>query len=272
VPYLRGRVGPFAVAAPPARADQADRAEPAGPAGGEIPAEGLIDDEALFLATVRTTGAGRGAPDDAVATSLFVQAYAYRVAGTTLACAAVAGAAPDPSAGNVAVGLARYRPSSVTYATDDVVVVPPAGPADELDRRLFAGHLDPLVAAAHARVRVTERLLWGDVAAAVVAAARAVAGGSDDPAPVWRWFDAWLAAAPHDLAALGAGGAADYRRRTCCLWWKASGGGLCADCSLDQVPAPATDAGVAPAATAVRPAPATDTDRAPAPATEGARP
>jgi ferric iron reductase protein FhuF len=195
----------------------------------ELPATRLIDGDAL-LDTVRSTGAGRGAPDDAVAASLFLQAYAYRVAGTTLACAAVAGVGPDPSAGAVAVALARHRPAAVTYLADVTV-------ADSaLDERLFAGHLDPLVAATRARVALGERLVWGNVAAAVVAAARAVAGTAADPAAVWTWFDAWLAAAPHRLATLGAGGAAAYRRRTCCLWWKASGGGLCADCPFDRPP------------------------------------
>jgi ferric iron reductase protein FhuF len=216
VPHLRGRVGP-------AGAD-------------ELPATRLIGDGDALLALVRSTGAGRDAPDDAVAASLFLQAYAYRVAGTTLACAAVAGVAPDPSAGAVAVALARHRPAAVTYLGDATV----AGSA--LDERLFAQHLEPIVAATRARVALGERLVWGNVAAAVVAAARAVAGAAADPA-VWAWFDAWLAAAPHGLAALGTGGAAAYRRRTCCLWWKAGGGGLCADCPLDRPP----DAPVGPA-------------------------
>jgi len=212
VPHLRGRVGA---------------------AGAEdLPATRLVGDGDALLATVRSTGAGRGAPDDTVAASLFLQAYAYRVAGTTLACAAVAGAAPDPSAATVAVALARHRPAAVTYLAD----VTFAGPA--LDERLFAGHLDRLVAATRARVALGERLVWGNVAAAVVAAARAVAGTAEDAAAAWAWFDAWLATAPHGLAGLGTGGAGAYRRRTCCLWWKASGGGLCADCPLDHPPGP----------------------------------
>ena len=102
-------------------------------------------------------------------------------------------------------------------------------------------------------------LIWGNVAAACAARAGAVRAA----APGWRdRLDAFLAAAPHDLAGYGRWtfppgdprpppsyptcapprpAACDdptYRRTTCCLWWKtsAAAGALCADCSLARSP------------------------------------
>ena len=211
VPHLRWRIGP--------------------PGEGDLLGADLAADPDRLAEEVAATAGGRGSDDPQVLTSLWWQAYAYRVAGTTLAAWVVAGAAPDPSAPGTGVGLARSRPSSL-------LVDPDAELVDELDdlvRRLFEGHLDPLVAALRARHATGLRLLHGNAAAGVASALGAVGTAEGAPATLRARVEAATAAIarPHEPD-LGAWTGWDYRRTTCCLWWKtsAAAGKLCEDCSL----------------------------------------
>ncbi|MGH9112525.1 MAG: IucA/IucC family C-terminal-domain containing protein [Acidimicrobiales bacterium] len=236
--WLRWRI----VDAPP-RARLLDRAV-ATPAvdlaEGELSCAALAGDPETLAAAVVTSGEGRGSDDLGVLASLWWQGYAYRVAGTALACWLLTGRAPDVRADGMAVGVSRSRPSSVAFL--------PGADAPTADLpvfcdRLFAGHLDLVAASLRARHTVGAQLVWGNVAAACASAAGAVRHAVRDG---WsQGVEAFAAAAPHDLASLGewscsAPGDADgewsYQRRTCCLWWKtaASGGALCSDCSLHR--------------------------------------
>jgi ferric iron reductase protein FhuF len=205
---------------------------------GEIACGDLAGDADLVARTVAESADGRGSDDPQVAASLWWQGYAYRVAGTALACWLLTGAAPDPSAENMAIGIARSRPSSVTYRCDEG-----SGDVATLVDRLFPGHLDRVAATLLAGHRLGTQLVWGDAAAACAAGAGAV---REAAGPAWHeHLGAFLAAAPHDLAGLGAWhptGEPDgwaYQRRTCCLWWKTTtaAGALCADCSLRRTDA-----------------------------------
>ena len=188
-PHLRWRL---------ARAD-----EPLG--DDELACADLAADPDALAAAVAATAAGRGSDDPQVLASLWWQAYAYRVGGTALACWLLSGVAPDPRADGTAVGVARSRPSSVVYRaeTPDAGSGPPAdGPADRdlatLVDRLFPGHLDRVAASLRTRHTLGRSLIWGNVAAACAAAAGAVRAAAG---PGWRGrLDAFLAAAPHDLA------------------------------------------------------------------------
>ena len=102
VPHLRWRIGP--------------------PGDGDLLGADLAADPDRLAAEVAATAAGRGSDDPQVLASLWWQAYAYRVAGTTLAAWVVAGAAPDPAAPGTGVGLARSRPSSLLVDPDAVLV------------------------------------------------------------------------------------------------------------------------------------------------------
>ncbi|MEA2828817.1 MAG: adenosylcobyric acid synthase [Actinomycetota bacterium] len=210
VPHLRWRVG--------------------APGAGDLVGADLAADPDRLAAEVAATAAGRGSDDPQVLASLWWQAYAYRVAGTTLAAWVVAGGAPDPSAPGTGVGLARSRPSSLLVDPDAELV----HDLDDLVKRLFAGHLDPLMAALRARHSAGRRLLHGNAAAGVASALGAVATAEGAP-PLRERVDAATAAiARADEADLGRWTGWDYRRTTCCLWWKTSAadGKLCEDCSL----------------------------------------
>ena len=218
VPHLRWRIGP--------------------PDDGDLLGADLAADPDRMAAEVAATAGGRGSDDPQVLASLWWQAYAYRVAGTTLAAWVVAGAAPDPSAPGTGVGLARSRPSSLVIDPDARMI----DDLDELVRRLFAGHLDPLMAALRARHATGLRLLHGNVAAGVASALGAIGTADGAPPDLRPRIEAATAAIarPHEPD-LGAWTGWDFRRTTCCLWWKtsAAAGKLCEDCSLRPPPAPA---------------------------------
>lgn len=245
---VRTALGRLAEPAPHLRWRLASPGEP--PADGELSCATLAADPDALAAAVAASAAGRGSDDPQVLASLWWQAYAYRVAGTALACWLLSGVAPDTRAEATAVGVARSRPASVVY------LAPGADDLPRLVERAFAGHLDRVAASLRARHALGRPLLWGNVAAACASAAGAVRAAAGH-----RWrdrLDTFLAAAPHDLAGLGRWtfpddpspdpaphGAGDpgadgptYRRTSCCLWWKTSvaGGALCADCSLTRSP------------------------------------
>ena len=235
---LRGALGRLAEPAPHLRWRLVPPGEPL--AGDELACADLAGDPETLAAAIAATAAGRGSDDPQVLASLWWQAYAYRVAGTALACWLLSGVAPDVRAEAMAVGIARSRPSSVVYLAPRDTDSGDGDLATFVDR-LFAGHLDRVAESLRARHALGRSLIWGNVAAACASAAgsvRAAAGAA--------WPDrlrTFLAAAPHDLAALGrwafpAGADPAYRRTTCCLWWKtsAAAGALCADCSLARSP------------------------------------
>jgi ferric iron reductase protein FhuF len=212
VGHLRWRVGP--------------------PAEGELLATDLAADPVHLAGAVAETGAGRGSDDPQVLGSLWWQAYAYRVAGTTAACWVLGGAAPDPSAdAGTAVGIARSRPSSVTYGPEAKAVPDLV----QLIALLFEGHLDPVAASLRARHALGEQLIWGDAAAGIASALAAVGTAAGAP-PMRQRADELIDALPHGIGRLGQWDPEpwSFRRRTCCLWWKTTvaGGKLCEDCSL----------------------------------------
>jgi hypothetical protein len=208
VAHLRWRVGP--------------------PGEGDLPSASLTAER--LVEVVASTAAGRGSEDPQVLGSLWWQAYAYRLAGTTLAAWVVAGAAPDPSAAGAGVGVARSRPSTL-------LVDPEAAWLDDLHRLVAAtfANLDAVGAALRAGHRLGAQLVWGNVAAGISSAVGACATADGAPRLADR-VDALLAALPADVTSLGEWTLDPFafRRTTCCLWWKTTvaDGALCEDCSL----------------------------------------
>jgi Ferric iron reductase FhuF-like transporter len=206
-------------------------------AGDELACADLAGDPEALAAAVAASAAGRGSDDPQVLASLWWQAYAYRVAGTALACWLVTGVAPDVRVEATAVGVARSRPSSVVYLVtkgtrgDDSrsssLEAMTFGGRTSLPREssggshclasqmsathdgevaafvdgLFTGHLDRVAGSLRARHALGRSLVWGNVAAACASAAgsvQAVAGAG------WRGrLGAFLQAAPHGLSDLG---------------------------------------------------------------------
>ena len=203
VPFLRWRIGE--------------------PVDGELVGAELAASPERLAATVAASHPAWDLDDPVVLASLWWQAYAYRVAGTSLACWLLTGVGPVP----VAVGIGRHRPSSI--------VCPPAERESALDvlvARLFDGHLEGVAAALRVRHRIGEQLVWGNAAAGVASALLAVAGAEGAPEDLRPRAPDVIAALPHGMEALGRWCNGEYARTTCCLWFKtpSSKGGYCADC------------------------------------------
>jgi iron complex transport system ATP-binding protein len=170
---------------------------------------------------VREDVAGRisgtvGGCEPRVAVSTLVLGLAARLWAVALGSVALTGVLPDLSGfaftddrGSVQLGLARAG----GWRTRD--------PRD-LHEVVVTRALGPVIAG----VPLSSRLLWGNVASALVGAGRVL------DLPVTGLVEELL-----DLPPLRGELDAAGRRTTCCLFYRVPGAGLCGDCVLDAVPA-----------------------------------
>jgi hypothetical protein len=225
------RIGPFFAVAtgPPPGGGFASVAALAGPPPG--PLEARISGVAAALHT-----------DRRVAASTAFQGLAAQLVAPLFAAAA-AGVLPVPDPAGDLPATLHWRaggpgPWLWWRGAGRVAACPDAGEAAEALGAALDRLLRPLVAAVRARVPVSERVLWGDVAAAVAGARRQVAAAR--PGEAGRAGDLarrLLAVAPlAPTAELLPPEPPDhgwtFRRRTCCLYYRVPGGGLCGDCVL----------------------------------------
>lgn len=202
---------------------------------GDLAAADLAADPDHLAVIVAATAPGRGSDDPQVLASLWWQAYAYRMGGTTLAAWALGGSAPDPTAPGAGVTVARSRPAGLVVDHDAEVLTDLATLVDQV----VTEALEPLATTLRARHALGDRLLWGNAAAGIASALGAVA--SADGAPDLRpAVGALTDALPARIADSGhwLPDTWTYRRTTCCLWWKTTvaDGSLCGDCPLTAPP------------------------------------
>lgn len=199
--------------------------------------ESLVTDAGALAAVVGGTKAGFGTDDDAVAASLFTEAYAFRVACGALAAYALDLPVPNTAPARVAVRVDKPRPSAVAYL--DEAMTPPGRPAD-IAAVLIAGHMGAFVERVRQVFVVGERLLWGNVAAACAVVFRAVESGAQRREQVreraLRFHDAcepWFAGAgSYRVVNAGTREGWYWDRTNCCLWYRTEAGGYCDNCSL----------------------------------------
>jgi ferric iron reductase protein FhuF len=244
ISYLRASAGPVEDAATPGML--------AGD-GRWMKCDELVADPDWLEATVRSSGRRLGTGSAAVAASLFVLGYSYRVVTLAVSCMLMGGAIPrsDPEA--LAIAMSSGRPSLLTYHEPRALVL--AGgrtpsPATFAERELVGealdflvanavdGHLRLLVDAVCSRTRVGRRLLWGNVAASSAVAFRTMEGALGEwVKPIGERF---FEVVPTELQGQGnflsleqAGRSGWYwERRNCCLNDRLPKGTRCGDCSL----------------------------------------
>jgi ferric iron reductase protein FhuF len=236
LPYLRGRAGqPSLVLRPGEEVKD----------GQWFCCDELLDAPEWLEATIRAMGQRLGAPGVAVAASVFVQDYAYRVLTMGLSCLFLGDVLPASRPGEMAMAMSNGRPAFVYYRTPKILTAgewrsSSAGAADALHAYLedaIEGHMRPLVMATLACVQVGRRLLWGNVASSAAVAFRTMEGLiGPEVKPLGEQF---FSTVPEELKGLGhfatvehAGRSAWYwERRNCCLYDRLPDKIRCTDCS-----------------------------------------
>jgi ferric iron reductase protein FhuF len=204
----------------------------------------LLADPGWLATVVKEAGRRLGARTGAVAASLFVQGYAYRVLTLAVCCLLMGGVLPASGPAELAMALSNGRPAFVAYRAPKALTV--SEPVLEGAGALLAtlvedaveGHMRLLVAATLSRFRVGRRLLWGDVAASAAVAFRTTEGLLG-PA-VKPLGERFFSLVPAEMKGQGkfftlehAGRSVWYwERRNCCLHYRLPSGARCADCSL----------------------------------------
>ena len=201
--------------------------------GQWLDCEPLVTDPEALANLVASTAEGRGTDRDDVATSLFVQGYAFRIASIALGASLLDEVVLDVDPAITSIALGRHRPNAVRL--DEART---AGEGiHALHANLVDGHLAGLVATAHESCRVGEALLWGNVGAGCASSFGALMGPLEDRRLEIRdRFEAFLAAGRPELQASGrvvhVGPLWAWERSACCLWYKTDSGFQCEDCSL----------------------------------------
>ena len=197
---------------------------------GWVPCSVLCEPGPTLAELIATTGAGRGTDDPQVAASLFVQAYAFRIAGVALAAYALRMPWPDrepgrdghphrpPPAGSggVPLGSAR-RAGAGRVGRRRARRPPPAAPRCRPPR----GHGGRALAVGQRGRVLRRRLPSGGV-------------GRRWRSPVRARAEAFFAAAEPWLGGLGRFTVVAvpphdgwyWDRTSCCLWYQASGGSM----------------------------------------------
>ena len=95
---------------------------------GWLPCRSLVDDRAVLAAVIGPTKAQCRTDRDDVATSLFVQGYAFRVAPSAIGSWLLAGTVLDMSPGNASIAVGRGRPNAVNLAVPRTLAAPAVSP------------------------------------------------------------------------------------------------------------------------------------------------
>lgn len=102
------------------------------------------------------------------------------------------------------------------------------------------GHLTPFAAALRQAVPISAALLRGNVASALMGAARVYDAhrGAEAPGPAWRLASTICEGETLSGTVVFTPDANAYRRTSCCLYYRTPDAGLCGDCALDARPEP----------------------------------
>ena len=170
--------------------------------------------------------------DEKAAASVVQLGLVSRLLSPALASATVTGWVPDLSLERVWWKPETYNP--VPIAVPEVTGRRGATTHDVVDafaELVLRRAVRPLVEATSGVVAISPRVLWGNVASALVGAATMI----NRARPELAASTAHLATAlveGTDLASTGDFGPGGFRRRSCCLFYRVPGAGLCGDCVL----------------------------------------
>jgi iron complex transport system ATP-binding protein len=141
--------------------------------------------------------------------------------------------------------LADLAPEQLCYSESDGqlrlrLAHPMAWQGDDLESALadmvLDAHLAPLTTAVHRLGPISEKLLRGNAASAVLGAARVFDRRHGAAGPGWQLARRLCADERLESAVCFNRPGTDYRRASCCLYYRTPGGGLCGDCVLTNKP------------------------------------
>jgi hypothetical protein len=188
---------------------------------GQSYADGFLD---LIEATVQRYGT----TELRVGASLVHLGHAARLWSPVLACAVGHGVIPDLAHLQRADDGAQLR---MPEPIGEHLTEPPS--PELLYRVVVHDHLEPL--AAGLQVTLAPGLLSGNIASALVGAARALLSVRPDlRQSIIGMTTALLDAGELTGSGVVIGGDLDFRRRSCCLFYRIPGGSLCGDCTLAE--------------------------------------
>jgi ABC-type cobalamin/Fe3+-siderophores transport system ATPase subunit len=197
---------------------------------GWRPVKQLYDDSALLAEIVDRVKARMDVTEQRVAASTFFLGFAARLwsigLGTVAGYRLLVDLPPE-------LLLFRELDGQVALHLEH----PEAARRDDLRSALAAmvldRHLDPLAVALRRLGPISEKLLQGNSASALLGAALVF---DRDRATTSGWQLARSICADPRLSAAVRFGDTDYRRTSCCLYYRTPYGGLCGDCALSRVP------------------------------------
>jgi iron complex transport system ATP-binding protein len=196
------------------------------PHGGWRPVKQLYDDTAVLGEIVGRVQARMDVTERRVAASTFFLGFAARL--WSIALGSVAGYRM----------LVDLPPEQLLFRESDGQIAlhlehPATRPRKDLADMVLDRHLDPLAVALRRLGPISERMLAGNTASALLGAARVF---DHDRATTTGWELARGLCADPRLSAAVCFSDNDYRRTSCCLYYRTPHGGLCGDCALDRVP------------------------------------
>lgn len=194
-----------------------------GDPGDWVPVRHCYDAGCADLITATTER--YGTTDLRIGASLVQFSHASRLWSPLLACALQYGVLPDLT------DLQRHAAGTELRLPVPVGTPVEGALPEQLYRRVITEHLEPL--AAGLRVKMAPRLLYGNAAAALVAAAHELARARPELEHDTRAVTESLLATG-ELVGTGDLTGLTFRRRSCCLYYRVPGGSNCGDCTLTR--------------------------------------
>nr|WP_206036579.1 ATP-binding cassette domain-containing protein [Rhodococcus sp. BL-253-APC-6A1W] len=196
------------------------------------PVRDLYDDADTLAATVGHIGARIGTTEYRVAASTLHLGYAARLWSLTLGGIVRTGILPDIECllwRDVDGRIDLHLPEAVGWACDDLNEL-----VEVAQETVLGRHLEPMIAAIRAAEPMSDRLLWGNAASALIGAARVLDGEAGTVAVKLAETILLDQRLVDTVDREGTG----FRRRSCCLFYRTPASGYCGDCVLTRPNAP----------------------------------
>ncbi len=190
--------------------------------------QSLYDDRRLLDSLVERVRTRIGARESRVAASILFQAHAARLWSVSLGALVQDGLIPDLDPDTL---LWRDQEGSVRLHLERTEGWQGERVEDLLLSDVVIDHLAPMVAAVPRLWPLSDRLLWGNAASALLGTARMLDGAAAGPA---RRVADRLLARPPLRETIEERRDGEHRRRSCCLYYRVPGGGFCGDCVLPR--------------------------------------